>query len=127
MCPSLTQEESWRESQAFCGEICTECVTFQATRTDDNLERRRIAGQWSSPELPLQPEDINCTGCRADQGPPFKWCLQCEIRACGSERAVENCAYCDNFGCQTLQRAWEHAQTAKARANLQEIRRNLRE
>ena len=29
-------------------------------------------------------------------------CSECGIRACGVEKGVENCAHCDEYGCDKL-------------------------
>ena len=109
----------------ICGEVCTTCPIHTATQQDDDQERKRVAEMWSSDDYPLQKDDINCDGCSTDSGRHFKWCFECEVRLCGLERRVITCAHCEDYGCETLAKHWEHPPTAQARANLEEIRKSL--
>ncbi len=45
----------------------------------------------------LASPDKACPGCRQNGGYPA-----CEIRRCARERAVEACAFCDEFPCQRI-------------------------
>ena len=88
---------------AFCGLVCTECPAFIATKSDDNRKREKTAKQWSELyNVDIKPEDINCHGCIAIGETVFSYCNMCEIRKCGQERNVENCAYCDDYACDKL-------------------------
>ena len=87
---------------AFCGLICTECPAFLATKDDDNDARRKTAEMWSSQYgLELKPEDINCDGCLSS-GRLWNHCNICEIRKCGQQKGLENCAHCDEYACEKL-------------------------
>jgi hypothetical protein len=88
---------------AYCGITCTDCPAFVATHHDDDAERAKVAKMWSEHfEVNLQPGEINCDGCLADSDRLFNHCRVCEIRSCGQERAVVNCAQCDDYGCEKL-------------------------
>jgi hypothetical protein len=50
----------------------------------------------------LKAEDIYCDGCTSDGGQLFQHCSVCEIRKCGLERGVVNCAHCDDYACTKL-------------------------
>jgi uncharacterized CHY-type Zn-finger protein len=89
---------------AYCGLVCTECNTYIASKNDDDELRRKTAEQWSRPDYPISPEEINCDGCKTETGELWKWCPNCEVRACAIEKGVETCAHCDDFGCDTLEK-----------------------
>lgn len=118
---------------AFCGVICTECPVYIATQKDDNEERKRVAQNWSSDDKPRKPEDINCDGCLVVGKRLYPFCTACEVRACGLEKKVENCAHCDEYPCEKLNKHWEKEDIIgiekvgeewgnKAKATLEEIR-----
>ena len=90
---------------AYCGIPCTECDTYLATRNQGDKDRSEVAEQWSKRfNMDLSPEDINCDGCKSEDGMIFKVCAVCEIRSCGVTKGVENCAHCDEYSCEKLDR-----------------------
>jgi hypothetical protein len=93
------------EMVAFCGLTCSECPAYLATQRDDDEERRRVAETWSRQHnADIKAEDINCEGCLPGHTKYFHYCLECDIRACGVAREVDNCAYCDDYSCEKLER-----------------------
>lgn len=109
---------------AFCGLICTECPAFLATQKDDDKERKKVAKMWSKQfKAEIKPEDINCDGCLSENGQLWSHCKVCEIRKCGEENDVKNCAYCDGYPCQKLSHFLDEVPDAKA--TLEEIRKTL--
>jgi hypothetical protein len=109
---------------AVCGLVCTKCPAFIATQKDDDDERRKVAEMWSKEfNVDLKPEDINCDGCLVDSENLFNYCKVCEIRKCGKERKVENCAYCDDYACDKLAEFFKMAPEAKT--TLEELRKSL--
>ena len=111
------------EMIAFCGGICTKCPAFLATRNDDNEERRKTAELWSKKyDADIKPEQINCDGCQSNSG-AFFYCNICEIRKCGREKGVKNCAYCDDFICEELGKFF--AMAPEGKATLDRIREGL--
>ncbi|MBW2624223.1 MAG: DUF3795 domain-containing protein [Deltaproteobacteria bacterium] len=109
------------EMIAYCGLNCIECVAYQATQADSDEQRARVAEQWSKMfGSEVAPEEINCDGCKSDTGRLFTHCFSCEIRACAMEKKVENCAVCEDYGCETLTSFLEMA--SEARENLEKIR-----
>ena len=46
----------------------------------------------------------------------------CEIRKCGMDKGVKNCAYCADYGCDKLLKFFEMA--PQAREKLEEIRKH---
>ena len=88
---------------SYCGLICTECPAYLATVNDDDAERERVAEMWSK-EFggDFKVSDINCDGCLSRGTRVFSHCNECEIRKCGMERGVENCAHCGDYACEKL-------------------------
>lgn len=109
---------------AYCGLVCTECPALIATQKNDDEERKKVAEKWSKDhEVALKPEDINCDGCLVDSERLFNYCKVCEVRKCAKDKAVVNCAYCDDYGCEKLARFFGMAPEAKTR--LDELRKTL--
>jgi len=88
---------------AYCGIVCTECPAYIATQNDDVEGRQKVAEMWSQQfNAPVTADDCICDGCLATTRLGAH-CRVCEIRACGMERAVVNCAHCDDYGCEKLE------------------------
>ena len=112
------------EMTAVCGLLCNECGAFIATSNDDNEKRAAVAQLWSKQyNHDFKPEDINCDGCTSSSDRLFSYCKVCEIRKCGKEKAVENCAYCDEYACEKLEGLFKMA--PDARKQLDKIRSSL--
>ena len=100
---------------AYCGIVCSECPGFIATQNDDDAKRTEVAEVWSKQYgHAIKPEDINCDGCTSDDGKRHVgYCHICEIRKCARDKAVLNCAYCDQYGCEKLTKFLAHVPQAK--------------
>ena len=99
---------------AYCGLTCTECPAYIATQTNDAEAMARVAEQWSAEySTQLIVDDCWCNGCLAEKGPWMSHCAKCEIRACGVEKGVENCAHCDDYGCDKLTEFFGFAPAAR--------------
>ncbi len=109
------------EMIAYCGLGCHECDALIATKNDDDEKRADVAKVWSKMfKATIKPEHINCDGCLSEGGRLFGHCKVCEIRNCGMEKEVENCAHCNDYPCNKLDFIFENAPEAKKR--LEEIR-----
>jgi len=106
---------------AYCGITCSDCPTFKATQTNDDAERKRVAELWTKEYgHPFKSEDINCESCQTRGTRVFNYCNICEIRKCGQQKNVKNCAYCDDYNCEKLSKLHEQAPKAKETlANMQ--------
>jgi hypothetical protein len=110
---------------AFCGIDCGECKALIATKKNDMKMKREIAEEWGKEfGHQMKPEDINCVGCAVAVGPHINYCSICEIRKCGVEKKVENCAYCVEYKCEKL--AKFHEQAPKAKGQLDGIRAKIK-
>ena len=110
---------------AYCGLLCNECGAFIATKNNDNEKRAEVAQMWSKQyNTNMKQEDINCDGCTSnDDGCLFNHCKVCEIRKCGKEKNILNCAYCDEYACEKLEEYFQILPDAKQR--LDRIRSEL--
>ncbi len=109
---------------AFCGIVCTECPTFIATQKDSSEERKKVAEEWSKLfNTEIEYEDINCDGCLTECGRIFNYANICEIRGCNIKRNFKNCAYCEEYICERLNKWFEDCPDAKS--TLEEIRKSL--
>jgi len=107
---------------AFCGLDCAVCPAFISTLENDDEKRKKVASEWNSEQYPLKPDDINCDGCLPTNKRLMVFCHDCTIRSCCIERKLENCAYCDDYVCEKLEKIWKMVDSAKD--TLDEIRRN---
>ena len=112
---------------SMCGLVCSECPAYVAkVRNDDNL-RREAAATWSEMySAEIKPEQMNCDGCVARGGVHFSHCHECEVRACGLDKFVDNCAGCDEYPCGKLSALHEMAPAAKANLDLIRLERDSR-
>ncbi|MFC1851924.1 DUF3795 domain-containing protein [candidate division CSSED10-310 bacterium] len=109
---------------SMCGLICSECPAFLATQADDDAKRKEVAEMWSREfQADIKPANINCDGCLSDSGRVFHHATVCEIRKCGLEMGVKNCAYCQDYGCEKLVNFFN--MVPAAREELDSIRSSL--
>ena len=97
-----------------CGLDCAKCGAYLATQADDDAQRAEVAQEWSARYgTDIKPEQINCDGCRAE-GSKFSYCNVCELRKCGIDKGVENCARCAEYPCAQLEEFFQVAPEARA-------------
>ena len=100
---------------AFCGLVCSECPTFLATQSDDDVAREKTAAFIAENYgLFFKPEQINCDGCKADSERLIEFCRTCEVRKCGLSRKVDVCIDCPDQPCEVLQAFHKFSPAAKA-------------
>ncbi|NPD89327.1 MAG: DUF3795 domain-containing protein [Asgard group archaeon] len=117
----MTQEELI----AFCGIDCLECPAYIAKRTDDVELREKTAQEWSGSEGPIKPEEINCDGCILLDQELYRFCNDCQVRICGFEKGLQNCAHCNEYSCEKLERLWDMFKMTETKKTLDNIRSNL--
>jgi hypothetical protein len=110
---------------AYCGLICTDCPAYVATQANDKAALEQVAAQWrkeyNAPNITV--ESVICDGCLTDNGRKCSHCAECNIRACGVERGVVNCAYCTEYACNKLDKFFGFV--LDARTVLDGIRQSL--
>lgn len=99
---------------ATCGLTCTECPAYIATKSKDTAALEALAKTWSEEySATLSVDDCICDGCHSTTGPWMSHCAECEIRACGTEKGVENCSECAEYACDKLVKFFEFVPEAK--------------
>ncbi len=117
------------ERVAYCGLLCDTCP-IHLTTIQKNIEKQAkmraemvklIKEQYG---IVYKLEDISdCEGCRTKGTRLFSSSKCCPIRKCAREKTLENCAYCPEYACDTLEAFFKKEPAAKAR--LGEIRRGI--
>ena len=114
---------------AYCGLVCTDCEAYIATQANDLAALERMAArareQFNNPDLTV--ESAMCDGCLSNSERLCGYCFECQVRACGMERGVVNCAHCADYarhgGCEKLESFFGMA--PHARATLDGIRAGM--
>jgi len=89
---------------AYCGLICTDCPAFIATKENDEKKARETAELWTKQYgARVAAADVWCDGCSVE-GKKCAHCAECEIRACGVARGIENCGRCADFSCEKTEK-----------------------
>jgi hypothetical protein len=89
---------------AYCGLNCSECTAYQATQSNDNALRQKIADEWNAKHnWGLKAKDINCDGCLpVKNGRLLNYCASCDVRKCAIEKKIKTCAPCADYPCTKL-------------------------
>ena len=104
-----------RKQIAICGLDCAKCDAYIATKNDDQALREKTAKLWSElNNAPIQPEHINCDGCRMNgRKTVFCDCL-CPVRQCALSKGFETCGDCpEKDSCPKVGAIWQHNPQAK--------------
>ncbi len=105
---------------AACCLDCASCETYQAHQAGDLAKKQDIAIRWSKHyDGELTANDIVCDGCMSNSA-RFAWCNNCPIRACVTEKGLNNCAECEIGTCET--NAFLFKAAPEAKANLEKLR-----
>ena len=108
---------------SFCGLDCSVCPAYLVAQKDDPELRAATAAHWSNIyQSDIKPEDIFCQGCLSGGERLFAHCRVCQMRQCGQNRKLKNCAHCPEYACEKLKPFLEMVPEAKA--NLENIRQN---
>jgi hypothetical protein len=86
---------NYEEMTAPCGIACFDCVTYLAK--DDVELRAKVAKQFN-----MQPEDVVCKGCRANNGKCSVIRAKCRVYPCAESKGVKFCCDCTDFPCDLL-------------------------
>jgi len=124
--------ENWNMSTliAYCGLTCNTCPIYLATREDDKTEQKRMREEViricvEEYGLHYELDDItDCDGCRTEGGRLFSGCRDCTIRECAMNYGYENCAWCNDYVCDKLEKLLITDPSAKLR--LDQIRSSLK-
>jgi hypothetical protein len=110
---------------AYCGIVCSECSAYLATQKDDPSALEQVVAQWKAEynwdNITIQ--DVTCDGCLDPTKRKSSHCGVCDIRACGIEHGVVNCAHCSDYTCDKLEKLFNFA--PDLREGLARIRASL--
>ncbi len=110
------------EILSYCGLICHSCAIFLATREKNDKKKAKMRAEIAQVikeqyGVEHKPEDIaDCDGCRTKSGRLF--CMDCQIRMCAKEKNIENCAHCDEYACEKLEKLFVTDPEAKKRLDV---------
>ncbi|MFC1634941.1 DUF3795 domain-containing protein [Planctomycetota bacterium] len=96
------------ENLAYCGLICPTCAIYLATREKDQDKQREMRAEIAEQikehyGQECKPEEVgDCDGCKTEGAKLFS--TGCQIRICAVEKGFENCAYCDEYPCEPLEK-----------------------
>jgi len=105
-----------KELIGHCGFMCHLCPAFLASQTENNEIKEQIASSWTEKfKIDFKPEDIECDGCTTTEGRFFGNWKRCKIRVCSTGKKIVNCAYCEEYSCDKLERIFKAMPETKAR------------
>ncbi|RLC46801.1 MAG: hypothetical protein DRH57_05360 [Candidatus Cloacimonadota bacterium] len=108
---------------AYCGIVCTDCPAYIATKTNSEVKAQETANMWSNQfGVKFVIDDVWCDGCLVE-GRKCSHCADCKIRSCAISKELENCAYCDDYPCNKLDKFLNFVPNAKK--TLEKIRSRL--
>jgi hypothetical protein len=94
----LKKEEKMEAIIAKCGYRCDLCPAYE-TNLKSDADKQRMSDAWAKYcGFQVPPEQIqSCAGCLVSGADPT-----CTVRPCAIEKDVENCAHCEQVGCDKL-------------------------
>jgi hypothetical protein len=93
-----------------CGDICSECPRYIATKNNDNNKLQKLAELWfrlGFRDRIVNAEELKCDGCKKD-----KFCSH-NINNCEKIRNITNCGECDDFPCEKINLVFEKNEKQK--------------
>ncbi|MBN1805350.1 MAG: DUF3795 domain-containing protein [Sedimentisphaerales bacterium] len=81
-----------------CGYRCDLCPAYE-TNLKSDADKQRMSDAWEKYcgfEVPAEAIK-SCAGCAAGGGDET-----CTVRPCATEKNLDNCAHCEQFGCDKL-------------------------
>jgi hypothetical protein len=116
------------EQLAYCGLICRTCQIYLATNEPDEEKKYKMKVEIAREiekhyDQECEAEDVgDCDGCKTEGGRLF--CNNdCPMRICAVEKGIENCAHCDDYPCEALEKLF--STDPGARERLDQIRSGL--
>ena len=108
----------------YCGLNCCTCPIYVATREKNEEERHRMRAEIAEQikkhyGIEYGPEGItDCDGCKSEGDRLFAGSKNCQIRKCAKEKNIENCAHCDEYACEKLEKLFVTDPEAKKRLDV---------
>ena len=112
------------DSLSYCGLICHKCAIYLATREKDEKKRYKMRVDIARQIKELygqecKPEDVtDCDGCKTEGGRILSGSKNCHIRKCARRKRIENCAHCNEYPCEELEKLFTTDPDAEKRLNV---------
>ena len=87
--------------QCYCGHDCSRCVTYIATKTNDDRLRKQAQTFYKEKvglNIPLG--KLNCEGGRTQR--VFELCKDCPFVKCCKKHNVDACKNCPEYPCEEI-------------------------
>ena len=102
---------------ARCGFKCNLCLIYRDNLKKDKQNRQKFRDgleKYYGDKLTL--EECYCDSCMTpDSENPVRITSDCTIRPCVIAKGLENCAYCDQYPCEDLDRKFVDYEKVKER------------
>jgi hypothetical protein len=109
------------ETIGYCGLNCQTCQIYLATREKDEEKKYQMRAEIAQQikehyGQEYKPEDVSdCDGCKTEGGRLFSGSNNCYMRKCASQKHIENCAYCEEYPCEELEKLFTIDKDARKR------------
>jgi hypothetical protein len=106
---------------SYCGLLCDGCPVLWATGENNPKMKEKMRTEIAKMSNSLYKTqytsgDItDCDGCFAENERLFPGCNDCQIRNCARAKNIPNCAWCEDYICETLGPFLNDNQEAKLR------------
>ena len=84
----------------FCGDNCSLCLRYIATKSEDKDKLREVMALWIRAgwrDEVVGPQEMECYGCAS-----VKWCRYDNIRNCAQDKGIKNCGECKEYPCDEI-------------------------
>ena len=99
-----------------CGYRCDLCLAYKPNVERNPANRQKLSDGWHQYfGFRIPPEEICCDGCMSEN--PEQIDQECPVRPCVIEKGIENCAACEQYICEKLQRRLVVYEEVKSRIN----------
>jgi len=125
----IFKDERTDEMIAYCGLRCDTCSILLATREKNDEKKHKMRIEIAQQIKKHYGQDCkaenvtDCDGCKTEGGRLLSGCSKCQVRKCAREKGVENCAHCDGYPCEELEKL--SAKEPEVKKRLEEIRNKL--
>ena len=97
-----------------CGYRCDICLAYKPNLEKHPENRQILSDGWHKYfGFRIQPEDIYCDGCLANEGKQID--SGCPVRPCVIEHGINNCSNCDDYICSKLETRMVNFQEIQAK------------
>jgi hypothetical protein len=106
---------------SYCGLLCIGCPIFIATKETDRAIKAKMKIEIAKTCNQLYHTNYSavditdCDGCLSEINHLFPSCNDCRIRNCARIHQIPNCAYCEDYVCNTLEEFFKNNIESKSR------------